>query len=343
MRRLASWQELLSPVPALRYGRRRERGLKVALSGFFSELRNPTTQRAKIIAITLAIVFFAFLGLLVVGGFILSRVLNPLQAGETIDPTQFLGSTVSLEFQGPDGLTRTGWFFPGLRNAPLVVLCHGYKSSRSEILTLANSLQQHRYNVYVFNFAGHGDSPVAYTTLGLQETDELRAALRMLTERTDFDRERIGLWGYSLGAYAILRVAAEFPQVKAVVLDSVYPSPTALLRRELSLLGADALPLLAPVTVVEFTIFARGYGGSPDVGPDLSRLTSIPKLFIAGDDTPNLAQMTQDLHARAPGPKQLVVLPRTNPASLIEGERRNYENLVITFFLRNLPLAAPPS
>ncbi|MGH9861977.1 MAG: alpha/beta hydrolase [Candidatus Acidiferrales bacterium] len=330
-------------MPAPRYGRRRERGLLVALSGFFSELRTPTTQRAKIIAITLAIVIFAFLGMLVIGGFMLSRVLNPVQAGETIDPTQFLGSTVSLDFQGPDGLTRTGWFFPGLRNAPLVVLCHGYKSSRSEILTLANSLQQHRYNVYVFNFAGHGDSPVTYTTLGLQETDELRAALRMLTGRDDFDRQRIGLWGYSLGAYAILRVAPEFPQVKAVALDSVYPSPTALLRRELSQLGANALPLLAPVTVAEFNLFARFYGGSRDVALDLSGLTAIPKLFIAGDDTPNLAQMTQDLHARAPGAKQLVVLPRTNQASLIEEERRNYENLVISFFLRNLPLVAPPS
>ncbi len=224
-----------------------------------------------------------------------------------------------------------------------MVLCHGYKSSRSEILTLANSLQQHRYNVYVFNFAGHGDSPVAYTTLGLQETGELRAALRMLTERTDFDRQRLGLWGNSLGAYAILRVAPEFPQVKAVALDSVYPSPTALLRRELSLLGANSLPLLPSVTVAEFNVFARGYGGSRDVGPDLARLSNTPKLFIAGDDTPNLAQMTQDLHARAPGPKQLVVLPRTSLSSLIEEERRNYENLVITFFLRNLPLVAPPS
>jgi len=51
-----------------------------------------------------------------------------------------------------------------------------------------------------------------------------------------------------------------------------------------------------------------------------------------------LSEYTRALYQEAPGPKELVQLPRTNMASLVEDERRNYENLVVTFFLRTLPL-----
>jgi pimeloyl-ACP methyl ester carboxylesterase len=302
------------------------------------ELRSPNTRRAKIIVVVLAILVFSFLSLGALGGFFLVRALTPLQAGESIDPTRFLGNAQTVEFTGPDGLQHGAWFFPGLRTAPVLVLCHGYKSSRSEILTLATSLQQHRYNVFVFNFSGHGESPVGYTTLGAREAAELRAALDMLSRRTDMDTTRMGLWGYSMGAYAVLEVAAHSPRVQAIVVDSGYPNPAALLRLELHNLGAEMVPLLPPLALLEFRLASLFLGRGPDVRPDLSRLTGVAKLFIAGDDTPRLAEYTQELHAAAPPPKELVVLPRTNMASLLEEDRRNYENLVVSFFLRNLPL-----
>ncbi len=321
-----------------RYGRRAERGLSAAISRLLNELRNPTTRRAKIIAVTLAIVVFSFVTLAVVSGFFLSRAMNPLQAGETIDPTRFLGNAQTVEFQTPDGVTHGGWFFPGLRGAPVVVLCHGYKSSRAEILTLATSLQQHRYNVLAFNFAGHGESPVGYSTLGAKELEELRAALEMLSRRTDIDTSRIGLWGYSLGAYVALQTAPEFPGVKAVVLDSVYPRPGALLRLELARLGGNIVPLVTPLAVAEFRMVSLLYGSPGDLSAKLNQTAGLPKLFIAGEDSPQLGSMTQQLYAQAPGPKELSELPRTNMAAMVEEERRNYENVVVSFFFRTLPL-----
>lgn len=328
---------------APRYGRRKERGLVPLLGQILQELRYPTTRRGKIIAGTLAVLVFSFVSLLVVGGFFLSRVLNPLQSDETIDPIGILGNAQVVPFETPDGTTHNGWFFPGLRRGPVVVLCHGYKSSRSEILTLATSLQQNRYNVFSFNFAGHGGSPVAYTTLGHKEAEELRAAVGMLAQREDLDTDRMGIWGYSLGAYAALRVAAEMPNIQVVAVDSIYPQPRALLRWELTNLGADMIPLLGTITKMEFQLFSVLYSGQADLIPALDNLAGRPKLFIVGDDALRLGEMTKDLYERAPGPKELVELPRTNMALLIEEERRSYENLLVNFFLRNLPLVAPRS
>lgn len=321
-----------------RYGRRRERGLLVAISHLLSELRAPTTTRGKIIVAVLAVLVFSLLSLLVVGGLFLSRVMMPLQAAETIDPTQFLQSAQTLEFETPDGVKHNGWFFPGLRGAPVVIICHGYRSSRSEILTLATSLQQHRYNVFAFNFAGHGESPVGHTTLGYRETEELKAALQVLSTRDDIDTSRIGLYGYSMGGYAVLSVAPQVPGVKAVVVDSVYPEPKALLRLELKRLGADVIPLLSTTSVLEFRLISLLYRGQEEPAEALQRMAGLPKLFITGDDAPQLAKMTQELYLEAPGPKDLVQLHHTNMPTLVENERRDYENLVVSFFLRHLPL-----
>jgi hypothetical protein len=141
-----------------------------------------------------------------------------------------------------------------------------------------------------------------------------------------------------MGGYAVLQVASHSPRVQAIAVDSAYPSPAAMLNIEIQNLGAGMLPMLPELTVLEFRIASLFLGRGADVRADLGRLSGVSKLFIAGDDSPRLAALTQELHALAPPPKELVVLPRTNIASLLEEDRRNYENLIVSFFLRTLPL-----
>jgi hypothetical protein len=109
-------------------------------------------------------------------------------------------------------------------------------------------------------------------------------------------------------------------------------------------LGADIIPVLGPITTVEFHIFSLFQQGRPGPPRALPRLSGIPKLFIAGDDAPQLAQLTRELHQQAPDPKELATLPRSNLASMTEAERRTYEDLVVRFFLQHLPLnpSQPP-
>lgn len=322
------------------YRRRAERGPLAALRRLLTELRYPTTRRGKIIATTLAALVFSLLSLALIGGFLLSRVLTPPQAAEAIDPTLLITTTQAVQFQTPDGTPHNGWFFPGLRRGPVVVLCHGYKASRAEILTLGSSLQEHRYNVFAFNLAGHAESPYGRTTLGYREAEEVEAALHMLARRPDIDASRIGLWGQSLGAYTALLAAQRFDGVKAVVLDSVYVRPQELLERELGQSGASWLPLLKQITRLEFGLYTFAYRNQ-NAEAGLERLAGKAKLFIAAADQPELTRATRQLYARVPEPKQYVLLPRTNLSAMVRDERRDYERRVVTFFLTHLSLLPP--
>lgn len=324
---------------AVPYRKRSERGLMAAVGRILYEIRYPTTRRGKIIAGALVGLAFTFLSLVVFGFFLLARIVTPPRAGESLDLTQLLGTTQAMTFTTPDGLSHNGWFFPGVRGGAVIILVHGYRSTRSEILTLASSLQEPRYNVFTFNLAGHGESPVSRTTLGYEETQELLAALEELARRPDVDSNRIGIWGHSLGAYAALAASQRFPGVKALILDSVYARPEDMLRVELRRLGANWVPLLSAVTRLEFKLYTWGSRGN-DSATEGQRVGAIPKMFLAGNDQPALAALTRQVYERAPEPKQLVTLPRTASPALGGEERSDYENQIISFFLTNLPPVA---
>src|SRR4249920_725717 len=142
----------------------------------FYELRYPTKWYTKLFMALLALVFFAVLATMAIAGFLVYRIVKPQRTSSEINMASFPGRPETVTFEVAGLGTREGWFFPGLRGAPTIVLCHGYESSRGELLTLVSALQDHQYNVFVFDFAAHGSND-GLTTFGYREADEVRAAI----------------------------------------------------------------------------------------------------------------------------------------------------------------------
>src|SRR5215470_15091164 len=195
----------------------------------FYELRYPSRWYTKLLMLLLALAFFGVLATSAIAGFLVYRIVKPQRTSTEISFASFPGKPENMEFQVPELGKREGWFFPGLRGAPTIVLCHGYESSRGELLTLVSALQDHQYNVFVFDFAAHGAN-AGVTTFGYRESDEVRAAIDAIAQRNDLDPTRFGLWGYNLGAYAALREAERDNRVRALVLDSVYDYPKQMVK-----------------------------------------------------------------------------------------------------------------
>src|SRR5207247_6316082 len=190
------------------------------------ELRYPNRLSTKILMALLALVFFAVLATTAIAGFLVYRIVKPQRSSTEINVASFPGRPEVLEFVVPGGAERReGWFFPGLRGAATIILCHGYESSRGELLTLESALQDHQYNVFIFDFAAHGAN-AGISTLGYHEAAEVRAAVDLLAARPDLDPTRFGLWGYNLGAYAALREAERDKRIRAQELESGDEEPS---------------------------------------------------------------------------------------------------------------------
>jgi pimeloyl-ACP methyl ester carboxylesterase len=304
----------------------------------FSELRYPTTRLAKVFSGLLALLLFGFVTVATVSVFLVYQIIHPPRNATTFDLNVMMGHPATFSFPVAGASTREGWLFPGLRGAPTIVVCHGYLSQRAEVLTLVTALQDHQFNVFLFDFTGHGTSP-GTTTLGYSETAELRSAVQALSARDDVDPKHFGLWGVDMGGYAALEVAATDPRIAAFAVDDAYDDPRAMVRLEVQKSGLTALPFVLRASDFGFRMFNYPFRHELPVSTRLARTVGVPKLFIQSDDRPALSNETLQLFSKAPDPKS-TVRERLSYRDMSDDDRKNYESQIVNFFLQNMPPTA---
>ena len=301
-----------------------------------SELRYPTRWYTKLLTTILALAFFAVLATAGVAGFLVYRLVKPQRVSSQINLESFPGRPDAVPFNVFGKEPREGWFFPGLRGAPTIILCHGYGSSRGELLTLVSALQDHQYNVFLFDFASHGGN-AGMTTFGFREADELRSAIDALAARNDVDPRRFGVWGYNLGAYAALREAEHDPRIRALVLDSVYDRPEQMVKIGVERSGLAGFPMMIKSAEISFEFLNGKYRNQPPLSSQIQLLKDVPTLYIQASDDPELADITRDMFLKAPEPREQAIIGRGNFVGMNDEDKRSYENRVVTFFLARLP------
>lgn len=271
------------------------------------------------------------------GAFLTYRITTAHDGVENVTPASYLLSSYEkVNFKDADGAEHQGWLLIGLTGAPAIVLCHGYNSNRSALLSLGTVLQANHFNVYLFNFeSSRGGSSVS--NLGVHEASVLSAAISMVRKVQGVDPRHVGIYGNSLGAYAALAVTERDPVVDALAVDNVYSRPAELFDVQLDKLVGGTGWLFRMISRAEFHIFTLGTA-RPTLQSGLSRLGGKPKLFLASDGEPTLEKATRELYQAAPYPKRLVVLPHTQADAVSGPERKQYEDQILNFFLHNLPL-----
>src|SRR5882762_7731794 len=309
---------------------------------FISEFRNPTKWYSKLFIAALALFFFTILATAGISGYLVYRVITPAQNHSDFDLRNFPGHPESLSYTGIGEGPRDGWFFPGLKSAPTVMLCPAYQSSRGELLTLSSALQDHQYNVLLFDFSAQGSSG-GRTTLGFREVRELRAAMDAVANRGDVDADRFGLWGVNLGAYAALSEATADRRVRALAVESPYDRPQQMVRVLVNRSGLGSIPLVGLMARWGFGWVNYQYRNVPPLNVNLVKLAGVGQLYLVSPDEPALAGQTSDLFRASPPPHGLVALPHGNYEGMLDEEKRNYENRIVSFFLAYLPPAGAPA
>lgn len=301
--------------------------------------RFPSGFAFKLIRGAVLLTFFLMLVLGGAAGVLTYLVMTAHNDMEAVTPSSYLLSNyISLNFKDRAGGEHEGWLLLGLKGAPVIFLCHGYNSNRSDLLSLGTILQENHFNAYLFNFFGP-KAKEGYSDMGVRQAQDLMAAIETVTKQPGVNPNRVGLFGTTLGAYASLVVAQQNPKVRALVVDSVYETPDQMFDTQIDRLLGGSSPFFHFVAEAEFHVLTWGAKPYP-VRENLSNLTKLPKLFISGQDTPALAQFTEALYNQAPQPKRLLVLEHSQTALASGAEKKEYESQVLNFFLQNLSLRA---
>ncbi len=256
---------------------------------------------------------------------------------------------------GAGGTQMSGWLIYQDHPAPTVILSHGYGSNREDLLSTSYRLWDAGYNVVTYDLRSHGQSAVAATTLGPAELDDLRATIVYAKELKNdkgvmLSDGRIGLYGVDLGGFVSLSAAARDDAVKAVVIDSIYPSQSDYYKfLSKTLIGSTAPP---NSSLVEMGIFQRllstsiglmSKGGTAPLTADqaFQALGDRPVMIIRSTSQP-IGQLTAI--AAKSAPKAVVLeLPQTRSGStLLKQDAQAYDDAVVAFFTAAPDFMPPP-
>jgi len=232
----------------------------------------------------------------------------------------------------PDGMKLAGWFIPG-ENDAVIIMQHGYKSTRSELLNEAEMMHRHGYNVLVTSIRAHDESEGELITLGKYEVQDMEAWYQYLLVREDIDPEKIGLLGNSYGGMLSIQFAAQNKNIKAIVANSAFSSMTDTVAT--SVQHFTGLPEFPFVPLIIF--WAEKETGIKMEEIDATKwipLISPRPVFLmqGGKDTVISPTSGQRLYDAAGEPKELWFDPKLGHVEFDTQRAYEYENRVTAFF-----------
>ncbi|HUQ33063.1 MAG TPA: alpha/beta fold hydrolase [Pyrinomonadaceae bacterium] len=252
------------------------------------------------------------------------------------------------EWTNSDGTKARGWLLRGAEGSPAVILLHRYGADRSWLLNLGVKLNEAtNYTILWPDLRGHGvDPPVAWTSFGGKETEDLGAALAYLRALKSPQGQplvgpNVGLYGVEMGAYVALRGGGRDQGVRALALDSVPDSPNDVLNsavRERTGLNNGLLRWLARGGTRIY--FLGGYDATRSCEAAAS-VANARVLLLGGQGPEELRAATAALAQCFPQTAQVEAnteLPLTgyNLPSATGEQGEAYDRRVIDFFDRTL-------
>lgn len=218
-----------------------------------------------------------------------------------------------------DGLNINGWFFPGVDRSPeaikdsaqtypvitdqkaaTIIICDGDAGNMFYNISFAWKFVQQGFNVLTFDWRGFGESDdwemeskyLCYSEF-LKDYD---AAVEFAKEQPEVEPEKIGVFGYSTGAYLSFAVAARRDDIAAFVGRGLLTS------------FDEVIPLLKKVTPEKEILPPRNY--PEELLPiNAAENLKIPVFLIVGEnDDRTPPWMSQKIMKKLTGEKELWIV-----------------------------------
>jgi len=258
----------------------------------------------------------------------------------TFTPWETDAEHESVEFRTAEDVRLHGWFLRHESERRVVVVMHGYRGEKSDVLGMSTALWRTGFNVFLFDFRGRGRSAPAPFSMGYWETADLGAALDWVEARVP--GAVIGLLGYSMGGVVAI-LGGEDPRVRAIVADSVFVSQREVLedaaRRDARRFLGRWVPGQAFLPAMEWWHRRSGKPGFDAIAPieRLAGLGETPLLLIHGTrDRWIPVDQARRLAAAAPPPSEAWLVDGAFHCGAYFVDRVAYCERVAAFFQRHL-------
>ncbi len=269
---------------------------------------------------------------------------------QTLDTRPYLMKSyeeVSFPSRG-DAVTLSAWYVPALtshpENAPAVIVVHGVNDCKRSpaALLAAGMLNRNGFNVLLVDLRNMGDSQKddGRYAGGTKEYRDVLGAWDWLIASKGIPAQRIGLFGYSLGAGTVMIATGEEPRIAATWEDSGYADIEVAIQAELKRNHYPAW--LEPGGILIGKLMTGNDLSAHSPLEEIGKLNGRPFFITHGDADQRLSvQYAYDLAAalRAQG-RQIEpwILHGSGHVGGMFDYPVPYENRLVTFFSKSLGL-----
>lgn len=267
------------------------------------------------------------------------RAIHPVQCNDVpkvSDYPEIQSQIQAVRFQSQDGTDLAAWFVPGRRKAT-VLLLHGYRCKRDEMLPHASMLHKAGYSVFLFDFRSRGESDGDAVTLGYRERDDVLGAIAYLKSRPDVDGSGFGVLGISQGGATAILAAVATLDIRAVASESAFRSVDSAVSQSFThFIDLPAFPF-APLTV---WMAERRLGiKTEQIVPEreVGKISPRPVFIMHGAADNTISPKDGEaIYAAAREPKEWWLIPGAGHAQGAIKAKDEYERRIVAFFDESL-------
>jgi dipeptidyl aminopeptidase/acylaminoacyl peptidase len=255
-----------------------------------------------------------------------------------ITPYEFEVDYINVLIPTVGGRLLRGWYLqhPGERR--VIVIAHGYRGCKEEMVTLAVFLWKAGFNVLLFNYRGHGYERLKdeLLTLGNHELEDYQAAIAFVFDyfkQSGQAEPVIGAMGGSMGAAVALVAAARDQRIKAVWADSSFTSREAVIAYQWQ--KTTRIPFYPLMAATDWFFVRRTGHRLADFSPlgEIKRIAPRPVYFLHGTaDEIIPVEQAYALYEAAQGPKSLWIEEGLHHCGIYFAHRHEYRRRITAFF-----------
>ena len=249
-------------------------------------------------------------------------------------PFEVRADSEDVSFVSADGVGLAGWWLDRPGSDTVVVVAHGHRGTKSEMLGIGSGLWRAGNTVLVFDFRGNGDSEDGPQSLSHREQADLRAAVDYAVERRP--DARIVVVGFSMGASTAILEGASDPRVAAFVLDSPFATMGDVVAANYRRYRLPHRPIVPLASLVNRIRYGYSYAQVRPLDA-ISALAPRPILLLHGTDDRIIPYEHAGLLADAAGPTcELVTFEGVDHCGGYFEDRPGYIDRVAAF-ISNAP------
>ena len=147
-----------------------------------------------------------------------------------------------LKIKTHNGYTLDAWHIGVANPQGIVLLFHGYGGRKSSLLKNSEAFNQFGYDTILVDFYGSGNSDGNSTTIGHLEGEDVRNVYNFVS--SEYPSAKIVLYGFSMGAVAVLRSVAELEvKPEGIIIEAPYGRLSSSVENRFQLMGVPSFGL----------------------------------------------------------------------------------------------------